>query len=46
MARARAGPTPRTPGSRLGARDYVLAFPRALFWPAVLVYKLLKSLDT
>jgi hypothetical protein len=26
--------------------DYALAFPRALFWPAVLVYKLLKSLDT
>jgi hypothetical protein len=25
--------------------DYVLAFPRAIFWPALLVYKLLRSLD-
>ena len=24
-------------------RDYVLAFPKAVVWPALLVYKLLKS---
>jgi hypothetical protein len=26
-------------------RDYALAVPRAIFWPALLVYKLLKNLD-
>lgn len=26
-------------------RDYALAAPKAIFWPALLVYKLLKSLD-
>lgn len=25
-------------------RDYVLAAPRAVFWPALLVYKILKHL--
>ena len=25
--------------------DYVLAFPKAVVWPALLVYKLLRSLD-
>jgi len=25
-------------------RDYVLALPRAIFWPALLVYKVLKNL--
>ena len=25
--------------------DYVLALPKAIVWPALLVYKLLKSLD-
>ena len=25
--------------------DYALAFPKAAVWPALLVYKLLKSLD-
>ena len=25
--------------------DYVLAFPKAILWPALLVHKLLKSLD-
>jgi hypothetical protein len=25
-------------------RDYVLAFPKAVFWPALIVYKLLKNL--
>jgi len=24
-------------------RDYLLAFPKAIVWPALLVYKLLKS---
>ena len=32
-------------GSAVSGTDYVLAFPKAMFWPAVLVYKLLKSLD-
>ena len=33
-------------GSAVSGTDYVLAFPKAMLWPAVLVYKLLKSLDT
>ena len=32
-------------GSAVSGTDYVLAFPKAMLWPAVLVYKLLKSLD-
>jgi hypothetical protein len=32
-------------GSAASGTDYVLAFPKAMLWPAVLVYKLLKSLD-
>jgi hypothetical protein len=31
-------------GSAETARDYVLAAPKAVFWPALLVYKLLKYL--
>ena len=30
-------------GSAESGRDYVLAFPKASVWPALLVYKLLKS---
>ena len=32
-------------GSAASGADYVLAFPKAMFWPAILVHKLLKSLD-
>jgi hypothetical protein len=32
-------------GSAESGRDYALAVPRAIFWPALLVYKLLKSLS-
>lgn len=32
-------------GSAASGTDYILAFPKAMFWPAVLVFKLLKSLD-
>jgi hypothetical protein len=32
-------------GSAESGRDYVLAAPKAVFWPALLVYKLLKNLD-
>jgi hypothetical protein len=31
-------------GSAETGRDYALAAPKAAFWPALLVYKLLKSL--
>jgi hypothetical protein len=31
-------------GSAQSGRDYVLALPKAIFWPALLVYKLLKNL--
>jgi hypothetical protein len=31
-------------GSAESGRDYALAVPKAIFWPALLVYKLLKSL--
>ena len=31
-------------GSAQSGRDYVLAAPKAVFWPALLVYKLLKYL--
>ena len=31
-------------GSAETGRDYVLAAPKAVFWPALLVYKLLKNL--
>jgi hypothetical protein len=30
-------------GSAESGRDYTLAVPKAAFWPALLVYKLLKS---
>jgi hypothetical protein len=33
-------------GSAASGRDYVMAFPKAMLWPAVLVYKLLKSLES
>jgi hypothetical protein len=29
-------------GSAETGRDYVLAIPKAIFWPALLVYKLLR----
>lgn len=32
-------------GSAETGRDYVLAAPKAVFWPALLVYKLLKYLS-
>ncbi len=32
-------------GSAESGRDYVLAAPKAVFWPALLVYKLLKYLS-
>lgn len=32
-------------GSAASGADYVLALPKAVFWPAILVYRLLKSLD-
>jgi hypothetical protein len=31
-------------GSAESGRDYVLAIPKAIFWPALLVYKLLRYL--
>ncbi len=31
-------------GSAESGRDYALAGPKAVFWPALIVYKLLKSL--
>jgi hypothetical protein len=31
-------------GSAESGRDYLLAAPKAILWPALLVYKLLKSL--
>lgn len=31
--------------SAASGADYILAFPRAVFWPALLVYKLFRSLD-
>lgn len=32
-------------GSATSGSDYALAIPKALFWPAVLVYRLLQDLD-
>jgi hypothetical protein len=32
-------------GSAETSRDYVLAAPKAIFWPALLVYKLLRYLS-
>ena len=31
-------------GAAESGRDYLLALPKAIVWPALLVYKLLKSL--
>jgi hypothetical protein len=32
-------------GSATSGGDYILAFPKAMFWPAILVYRALKTLD-
>ena len=32
-------------GSAESGRDYVLAAPKAVFWPALLVYRLLRFLS-
>ena len=32
-------------GSAESGRDYILAGPKAVLWPALIVYKLLKNLD-
>jgi hypothetical protein len=32
-------------GSAASGTDHILAFPKAMFWPAILVYRLFKSLD-
>ncbi len=32
-------------GSATSGTDYALAFPKAMLWPAILVYRLFKNLD-